>query len=173
MATDHQVGEGCLTVSIGLVDTSVFCEVVPVPGRSQQRGQVIAVLEEHIRNRVTLLLPIATILETGNHIAHISGGTKRRATAQKFVLLVQQALTSLEGPAPWTVPEPLLSPVDMQCYLSQFPDYAMCGIGLGDLSIIEEYGRQCQLHRTRRVFIWSLDSHLSAYVRPASSLSGS
>ena len=156
-------------MSIGLVDTSIFCEIVPVPGRSQQREEVIKVLEDHIRNEVTLLLPIATILETGNHIAHISGGSQRRATAQRFVDLVQQALADFEGPAPWTVPEPLLSPEDVQRYLNQFPDCAMQGIGLGDLSIIEEYGRQCHLHQARRVFIWSLDGHLSAYVRPASS----
>jgi hypothetical protein len=159
-------------MSIGLVDTSIFCEVVPVPGRTQQREEVLDVLEDHIRNGVTLLLPIATILETGNHIAHISDGSQRRATAQRFVELVQQALGNVEGPAPWTVPEPLLTPEDMQRYLNEFPDCAMQGIGLGDLSIIEEYKRQCQLHQARQVFIWSLDGHLSAYIRPASSLFG-
>lgn len=159
-------------MSIGLVDTSIFCEVVPVPGRSQRRQEVLAELEYHIRDGVTLLLPVATILETGNHIAHIPDGGQRRASAQRFVQLVHQALCSVEGPAPWTVPEPLLTPEAMQRYLNDFPDCAMQGIGLGDLSIIEEYRRQCQLHRVRLVFVWSLDSHLSAYIRPASSLLG-
>jgi len=29
-------------MSIGLVDTSIFCEIVPVPGRSQCREEVLA-----------------------------------------------------------------------------------------------------------------------------------
>ena len=112
-------------------------------------------LEEHIQNEATLLLPIATILETGNHIAHINDGRQRRVTAEQYVQLVQQALGNIEGPAPWTVPQPLLAPEDLQRYLNEFPDHAI-EIGLGDLSIINEYERQC-LHQLRRVFIWSLD----------------
>lgn len=154
-------------MSIGLVDTSVFCEVVPVPGRSQHREAILGELELHVQHRVTLLVPVATILETGNHVAHIPAGTLRRDTATRFVRLVQGALGNLEGPAPWTVPQPLLAPEDLNSYLDRFPDYAMQGIGLGDLSIIAEYERQCQLHQARRVFIWSLDHHLSAYDRPA------
>lgn len=125
-------------MSIGLVDTSVFCEIVPVPGRSQRREDVLVKFEALIRGRVTLLLPIATILETGNHIAHITEGGRRRTTAIRFVELVQPALGNLEGPAPWTVPHPLLNPEDMQRYLSRFPDYAMREISLGDLSIISK-----------------------------------
>ena len=153
-------------MSIGLVDTSVFCEIVPVPGRSQHRAAILEALEDYIQAKVTLLLPIATILETGNHIAHISDGRRRRATAERFVELVQQALGNVDGPAPWTVPQPLLTPEDLQRYLNELPDHAMREVGLGDLSIIKEYERQCQLHQMRRVFIWSLDRHLSAYDRP-------
>jgi len=154
-------------MSIGLVDTSVFCEIVPVPGRSQQREAILADLKHHVQNEVTLLLPVATILETGNHIAHIPDGGQRRSAAERFVRRVQEALGNVEGPPPWTVPQPLLAPEDLQRYLNQFPDYAMQEIGLGDLSIIEEYERQCRLHQMRRVFIWSLDHHLLAYDRPA------
>jgi hypothetical protein len=153
-------------MSIGLVDTSVFCEIIPVPGRSQHRDAILEALEEHIQENVILLLPIATILETGNHIAHIPDGRQRRATAERFVELVRQALGNIEGPPPWTVPQPLLAPEDLQRYLNEFPDHAMREISLGDLSIIKEYQRQCQLHQVRRVFIWSLDDHLSAYDRP-------
>jgi hypothetical protein len=152
-------------MSIGLVDTSVFCEIVPVPGRTQHQKRILAEFKDHIRHGVTLLLPIATILETGNHIAHIRDGRQRRITAERFVKLVQQALGNVEGPAPWTVPQPLLAPEDLRRYLDKFPDCAMQGISLGDLSIIEEYERQCRLHQARRVFIWSLDHHLAAYDR--------
>lgn len=167
MVAFAEVGRDGNTMSIGLVDTSVFCEIVPVPGRNQHQEEVLTELEHHIRDDVTLLLPVATILETGNHIAHISDGGQRRVTAEKFVKRVQEALGNIEGPAPWTVPQPLLAPDDLQHYLNEFPDCAMRGIGLGDLSIINEYERQCELHQARRVFIWSLDQHLSGYDRSA------
>jgi hypothetical protein len=38
---------------------------------------------------------------------------------------------------------------------------------MGDLSMIKEWERQCELHRARRVFIWSLDGHLAGYDRKA------
>jgi len=153
-------------MSIGLVDTSVFCEILPVPGLDHHREEVLQTLGQFIENNVTLLLPVATILETGRHIAHIPDGRRRRNTATEFVERVQEALGNVGGPAPWTVSQPLLSSGELQSYLAEFPDYAMRGVSLGDLSIIKEYERQCLLHSYRHVFIWSLDAHLSAYNRP-------
>jgi hypothetical protein len=152
-------------MTIALEDTSVFCEIVPVPGRSQHRDATLDQFEAYIREEVTLLLPIATILETGNHIGHIDDGHVRRRTAERFVALVQPALGNVAGPAPWTVPDPLLDPEDLQRYLDEFPDCAMRGLGLGDLSILKEFERQCELNQAHRVFIWSLDDHLAAYDR--------
>jgi len=153
-------------MSIGLVDTSVFCEILPVRGMDQHREQVLDTLARFIQAGVTLLLPVATILETGGHIAHIPDGRLRRSTAESFVERVQEALGNVGGPAPWTVPQPLLNPEALQSYLAEFADYAMREISLGDLSIIKEYDRQCLLHPYRHIFIWSLDRHLSAYDRP-------
>ena len=56
-------------MSVALIDTSVFCNIVPVPGRAQARETVLARLEELIGARTALLLPMAAVLETGNHIA--------------------------------------------------------------------------------------------------------
>jgi hypothetical protein len=71
-----------------------------------------------------------------------------------------------DSAAPWTISRPLLDPDELGRYLSEFPDHAMRGLTLGDLSIIKEFERQCELHHARRVFIWSLDQHLGAYDRP-------
>jgi hypothetical protein len=38
------------------------------------------------------LLPMATIIETGNHIAHNGNGDVRRQTAERFVKEVKAAL---------------------------------------------------------------------------------
>jgi hypothetical protein len=48
-------------------------------------------------------------------------------------------------------------------WLSGFPDAAMRGAGMGDLSIIKEWEKFKRKIPDHRVFIWSLDSHLQGY----------
>jgi len=148
-------------VSICLIDTSIFCNVLNVPNRNQQRDEVVEQLRQHIAAGVTLLLPVTAIIETGNHIAQQGDGRVRRIVAAYFVDQVQQALN---GTAPW-VTTPSLDLQLVRGYIDTFPDYAMREVGMGDLSIIKEFERQCALNRMRRVFIWSTDGHLVAYDR--------
>jgi hypothetical protein len=148
-------------MSVVLMDTSVFCNILNVEGCNQDHESVIAVLKTFIRQRDTLLLPMAAVIETGNHIAHIPDGELRRQTAVRFSGQVKEAIT---GNAPWTAmrfwePEQLLS------WLADFPDHAMRKIGMGDLSIIRDWESMRALHRERRVLIWSLDSDLASYDR--------
>lgn len=150
-------------MSICLVDTTVFCNIVPVPGRDQDREAVLAALGANITEGVVHLLPLAAIVETGNFVAQCASGDVRRQTAARFVRLVRDAV---EGRTPFT-PTPFFEPQAVLDWLEGFPDHAMRGIGFADLSIIKEFERHCALHPTRRVFIWSLDRHLSSYERPA------
>lgn len=57
----------------------------------------------------------------------------------------------------------------MQRWLTEFPDFAMRGQGLGDLSIIQDWKRMCAQNPARRVYIWSLDQHLASHDRKPSS----
>jgi len=149
-------------MTICLVDTSIFCNILEVPRRCQQRREVLAGLEAKIiEEGWNLLLPLAAIVETGNLIAQIPNGTQRRQAAQRFVAQVRQAI---QGEAPWVV-TPMPDASDWLAWLDEFPDRAMGGVGIGDLAIIKEFNRQCELHPTRRVLIWSLDSHLKGYDR--------
>lgn len=141
-------------MSVVLIDTSVFCNIVPVPGRDQNQPEVVAEFEALIQAGTTLLLPMTAVLETGNHIAKMENGAKRRKTAANFCRLV---LDAINGNAPWT-PTPFWEMDAMENWLDEFPDAAMRGRGMGDLSIIKEWERQCQLNRARRVRIWSLDT---------------
>lgn len=151
-------------MSIVLIDTSVLCEFIPVPDKSdkQKQKQVFAEFDKLIKHSATLLLPVATILETGRHISQGKDGQIRRQTATRFVDLVQQAL---QNRAPWTVSQPLLAPHELKSYLFEFPDSAMRGVSLGDLTIIKGFERQCELHAGHEVYIWSLDDHLVGYHR--------
>jgi hypothetical protein len=146
-------------MSIGIIDTSILCNIVKIPGMHQNYEEVMQQLRDLINQGCVLLLPMATIIETGNHIAQNGDGNQRRETAGKFVTLVNDAIINK---APWTIPTPLFHQNELAEYMQAFPDCAMRGISLGDLSIIKEYNNQCELHSTRRVFIWSLDNHLNS-----------
>ena len=150
-------------MSVCLVDTSILCNLIPVPGRDQDQQAVEAGLTGHINKGVALLLPLAAVLETGNHVARLADGRQRRKVALRFSQMVREAI---EGKTPFT-PTPFFEPDAVRHWLDEFPDAAMRGLGLADLSIIKEFKRQCELHPHRRVFIWSLDRHLASYQRPA------
>jgi hypothetical protein len=145
-------------MSICLIDTSVFCNIVDVPGRNQQRLEVIARLKGLAREKTVLLLPLVVILETGNHIGQLADGGLRRQSSQRFV---KQVGAALNGSAPWH-PTPFVEANELRAWLADFPDHASRGAGLGDLSVIKEWERQRQLNPHRRVFIWAYDEHLSA-----------
>jgi hypothetical protein len=149
-------------MSIALIDTTVFCNIIPVPGLDQDRNAVLEELANLIRHRVTLLLPMAAVLETGNHVAQCAGGGRvKRKTAERFC---RQVIDAIDGTAPWT-PTPFRDVDALREWLGEFPDHAMQGTGMGDMSMIKEWNRQCALNLARRVFIWSLDGHLAGYDR--------
>jgi hypothetical protein len=55
--------------SICLIDTSIFLELLNVPNYNQHRASVLEDFKTYSQAGCTFLLPMATILETGNHIA--------------------------------------------------------------------------------------------------------
>jgi len=144
-----------------LIDTSVFMEILNVPGKASASKETIENLRSKIVNGETLFLPLATILESGNHIAQVQNGSQRRRFAEKFVDYVQQALT---GSSPFK-PINFITQEQMQLWLNGFPDWAMRGHGLGDLSIIHDFHTQCSKNRYLKVYVWSFDEHLSSLVQ--------
>lgn len=153
---------------IVLLDTSVYLNVLNVPGRNQQREEIFNRFEERVGNLDHFLLPMATIWETGNHISRLNTGALRRQYALQLSTNVQAALN---GTAPFRTTYFPDSSVFAQ-WLQTFPDFAKCnksrektteGISLSDLSIIKEWEKTCHLHSMSRVLIWSLDSDLASY----------
>lgn len=82
--------------TVVFVDTSVLCEILAVPGKSQRVDAIKTELAERVRDGERLILPAAAIIETGNHIAQLSDGHSRRDRAEAFVRL----LSSVTGPTP-------------------------------------------------------------------------
>jgi hypothetical protein len=149
--------------AVCLIDTSIFLEILDVPKKATRHEDVISELKGKIENVETLFLPMATILETGNHIAQNGDGKQRRACALNFVSQVQDALN---GKSPFK-PVRFLEKEHLQEWLCEFPDSAMRGNSLGDLSIIHDFKRLCRQSPRREIYIWSQDSHLSSFRQQA------
>lgn len=153
--------------SICLIDTSVFLNLLNVPHCNQQNASVLQDFQTYYEAGCTFLLPMATIIETGNHIAQNGDGTIRRKTAIRFVNEVKAAF---KGDAPWrTTAFPETK--EILEWIDKFPDLAGMnkaperqeGTSFGDLSIIEEFNKSCKLFPMSEVFIWSLDADLHSY----------
>lgn len=154
--------------TICIIDTSVFLNLLNVAGRNQASGQVIQAFTEYVELGTTFILPMATIIETGNHIAQNGNGNIRRKTAQRFCEAVKGAFT---GEAPYQLSE-FPKSTDVLEWLDTFPDHAGRnksatrineGTSFGDLSIIEEFYKCTRRFTMSEVFIWSLDTDLTQY----------
>ncbi|MGN7874025.1 hypothetical protein ACTJKJ_10685 [Roseateles sp. 22389] len=146
---------------IVLLDTSVLLNVLDIPGFNETREAVIAEFEQLIDREAHLFIPMAAVFETGNHIAQLTDGRLRRHCAERFVSAIQAAI---DDQAPW---KPMRMPdVELvRTWLNDFPEAAMRGHGMGDLSIRKEWQTQCEQFSMSRVRVWSLDQDLAGLDR--------
>lgn len=144
---------------IVLIDTSVLLNILRVPGYDQNWESVRQQYEKHLDQEDNLLLPMATILETGSHIADIRNGAHRREWGQLFVDVVKK---TYQRETPW---QPLAFPTlaTIVSWLDQFPDLVTEGKGLADVTIIKDWEQERDRHPLSRVIIWSLDKKLHGY----------
>lgn len=154
--------------AIFLLDTSVYLNVLDVPEFNQNRDSIIRNFGEYISAGDKALLPLPTILETGDHIARLVDGGNRFRFAKE---LCKQVTDALNGKAAF-IPTFLPDREQIFRWLPEFPEFARRsksitrtreGVSLSDLLIIKEWERTRTLHPSRRVWIWSLDSDLSSY----------
>ena len=153
---------------ICLIDTSIFLNLLNVPNRNNERSKISEDFVEYTELEVQFILPMATIIETGNHIAQNGDGGTRRDTAKRFC---QQVRAAFAGEAPYQVSE-FPSSEEVLSWLDAFPDHASQnkspkktteGTSFGDLSIIQEYEKCRRRFSMSEIFIWSLDSDLASY----------
>lgn len=142
-----------------ILDTSVFVEILRVPVKAKRWAATADELREKIKAEESLFLPMATIIETGNHIGQNGDGRERRDAAERFV---EQVRLALAGESPFQ-PMDFLEAAQLHQWLTEFPDQASRGSELGDLAIIHDWKRLKALQPQRRVYIWSFDNELAAY----------
>ena len=149
---------------VQFIDTSVLVEVLDVPGHNARHAEVFAEMERRMDAGVTFVLPVTTIIETGNHIAQCHGD--RCGAAERFVGALRLARAASP---PWIVRDVAW---DGQ-FLDDFVGGGRTGtdllthlsnptLGAGDMAILVERD-QFQQDVAATVEVWSLDEHLVAY----------
>lgn len=159
--------------SIVLLDTTIFLNILNVPDHNQDRKKVLDDWEIKIKRGDKFRLPMATIWETGNHIANIRNGSVRFTQANNFVTRVIEAI---KGDAPYKttfIPNAEL----FSKWLEDFPESVKTssskrageGMSLANFSIIQEWKMVSQQCHMTRVLIWSLATDMLSYdTRPES-----
>ena len=161
---------------ICLLDTSILLNILDVPNRNNDKAQVLADFKTYIESNCRFIIPFVVAVEVGNHISQNVDGHTRRKTATKFVDMMQKTFA---GELPFEISRFDLK-AEWQQWITEFIDKAGQnktaskpneGISLTDLSILKEFEdiqakNKANKHQHVKVFIWSLDSDLSAYGNP-------
>lgn len=149
-------------MNVRFIDTSVMMNLLEVPGRCADSQMIKDEFRQIIDNKEVLILPIATIIETGNHIAHISNGNSRRTIASKFGEFLRK---TAEGEAQWKLYGIELDKEGLVYLADHIEENAMQQVGVGDMSIIHEYEQyKSNTPGIGRIMIWSTDRHLQGYI---------
>jgi len=132
------------------IDTSILCVWMNVPDMETcgpdrdkwDRQRVEAKIEEEMQNNTTFVLPLATIIETGNHIAH--AGHSRRERGKVLAELMHK---SADQQTPWAAfsdQSVLWSPEKLKALADSWPDLVAQKLSLGDATIkdVAEYYAQ-------------------------------
>jgi hypothetical protein len=153
-----------------IIDTSILCVYLGVPGKETcgydndkwDQKRVIERFQVEEKQGTKFILPLATIIETGNHIAQAN--SRRYEIAQTFAdILVKVA----DGIIPWQVftteVEELWTPEQLKQLATEWPSLASRKISIGDATIktVAEY--YAKTSSTLQVEIFTGDGGLKAY----------
>lgn len=147
---------------VNFMDTSVMLELLNIPGKSSHHDEINKEYLMLSYQEDAFVLPLATLIETGNHIAHVSDGNLRRIIASKFSELIKMGIHAENG---WNI-DPEVPLTILESIIQKFPDQAMTGVGLGDMSIIAQFENYWNNKQPIGIMrLWSMDTHLQGYIR--------
>ncbi|MCC6434576.1 MAG: hypothetical protein IT196_06060 [Acidimicrobiales bacterium] len=155
-----------MDLDVRFIDTSVLCNLIDVPGRNQQRSAVRDEFNQLVREgRTRFVIPVTTIIETGNHIAN--GAGDRRGAARRLEEFLEAAANE---DVPWQLHAVTWDAGFLDALRAggrtgvRLLDHLGNGtMGTGDLAILCE--RDAFEARTsfRSVRIWTLEATMAAY----------
>ena len=148
-------------MNVKFIDTSVMLNLLEVPDMCKDAEEVKEQWKENLAAKDVLIMPAATIIETGNHIAHIANGNRRREIAGRFGEFLRK---TAEGEAPWQLYDVKSSKEELLYLADNIEDFATRGIGIGDMSIVYAYNHYIEeTPAIGTIMIWSTDAHLQGY----------
>ncbi|WP_294900346.1 hypothetical protein [uncultured Eubacterium sp.] len=148
-------------MNVRFIDTSVMTNMLEIPGRCSDTEKIQKEFKQAVEANEVLILPIATIIETGNHIAHIADSNARRSIAGKFGEYLRK---TAEGEAPWQLYGIEIDKEGLLYLANHIEENASYKIGIGDMSIIHAYEQyRDTVPGIGRIMIWSTDTHLQGY----------
>jgi hypothetical protein len=150
-----------------IIDTSILCVWVDVPGMETcgpdvdkwNKQRVDAKLSEELEKKTTFVLPLASIIETGNHISQAEHSRRERGNA-----LADLMRKSADEESPWAAfsdQSVLWSPEKLKDLADAWPNLAAQKLSLGDATIKDVAEHYAQLGFT--VEILTGDQGLKAY----------
>jgi hypothetical protein len=150
-----------------ILDTSILCVWLDVPsmdtcGPSDDRWdkkRVDEKIQEELKNKTIFVLPLASIIETGNHIAQASGDRKKLGDA-----LADLMKKSADQQTPWAAfseQSHLWTPEKIKKLAEIWPALAANKLSLGDATIKEVAEYYAQMGDS--VEILTGDQGLKAY----------
>lgn len=153
---------------IAIIDTSLFCCWIQVPGVNTAGSEpdiwdyerTRRLIEERIEQGYQLVFPFTALIETGNHIAHSNALRFEKAT--EFVGVINAAAN---GQEPWLTFSAQVSTLQDQTLgqvVNSWPEAAARGVSLGDhmITAVADYYSMAGCE----VEILSSDAILRTYV---------
>jgi len=150
-----------------IIDTSILCVWLDVPGKETcgrqgdhwDKPRVNEKIQSEIESKTTLVLPLASIIETGNHIAQAMHSRYERGQA-----LAELMRKSADNETPWAAfseQSVLWSPEKLRSLADAWPDLAKQRLSLGDATIKDVANFYAQMRY--QVEILTGDHGLKAY----------
>ena len=126
-----------------IFDTSVLCVWLKVPGKETCGPEenlltydiVNAKIEEEKQQGTTFVLPIASIIETGNHIAHSAGD--RHVVGHAFADIISATADQISPWAAFTEQSELWKKDNLKVLAERWKENVISGQSLGDASIVD------------------------------------
>lgn len=130
-----------------VMDTSILCVYLKVPDMNDcgsdddkwDYDRVFHKISDEMNENSTLVLPMAALIETGNHIAHAN--RERYETAKKLSEIIFKVANEEEPWAAFTFQRKLWDEKGLIKLGKEWPELAARGISIGDATIkdVAEY----------------------------------
>lgn len=126
-----------------IFDTSVLCVWLKVPGKETCGTEINRLthdvvntkIEEEKKHGTTFVLPVASIIETGNHIAHSAGD--KHVVGYAFADIISATADQISPWAAFTEQSDLWKKENLKILAERWRECVISGQSLGDATIVD------------------------------------